>query len=85
MRTHDSTRRNVPTVDPNYSQDLRRMSNDGRREIFGLTHREIAFVCECAKPSCFDTVALTITEFDEIRDQGERVLAAGHREPAHAA
>ena len=78
----EPTRRNVPTPELDYSQDLRRMSNDGRRDIFALTQRHIAFVCECTRSSCFETVALTVEEFDGLREQEEPILAAGHREAA---
>ena len=54
------------------------MSNEGRREIFGSTHRQIAFVCECERPACYDTVLLTAPEYDERRRGGAPVTTIGH-------
>ena len=59
-----------------YDQATRRASNDGRRQIFGSTHRVIAFVCECGAQSCYETVRLTTGEYDHLRPAP--VLAPGH-------
>lgn len=59
-----------------YDQATRKASNDGRREIFGNTHRVIAFVCECGAQSCYETVRLTAAEYDRLRPAP--VLASGH-------
>ena len=40
----------------------------------------IAFVCECAAPSCFETVRLGARDYDELRPGW--VLADGHRQDA---
>jgi hypothetical protein len=63
-----------------YDPALRRASNEGRRELFGTTHRLIAFVCECPKSACYETVLLTAFEYD-ARRPGAIVLAA-HSEAA---
>lgn len=55
---------------------MRKASNDGRRHIFGNTHRVIAFVCECGAPSCYETVRLTAEEYDRLRPSP--VLVNGH-------
>jgi hypothetical protein len=54
---------------------LRRSSNEGRRHLFGLTHRLIAFVCECSREACYETVPLTAAEYD-ARRPGPIVLDA---------
>lgn len=59
-----------------YDRTTRRASNDGRREIFGRTHRLIAFVCECDAATCYETVRLTAAEYDALRPAA--VLADGH-------
>lgn len=61
-----------------YSREQRRTSNEGRREIFGLTHRQIAFVCECERPSCYETVPLTAREYDDRRLHGTPVTTVEH-------
>ena len=50
-----------------YDTALRRGSNEGRRQLFGTTHRLIAFVCECPRSACYETVLLTAYEYDERR------------------
>lgn len=59
-----------------YDPARRRASNDGRRDIFGNTQRQIAFVCECGAQSCYETVRLTAAEFDRLRPAS--VLVHGH-------
>ena len=59
-----------------YTVEQRRASNEGRREIFGLTNRCIAFVCECNLPACYDTVMLSANEYDALRPGS--VVADGH-------
>ena len=68
-----------------YSAELRQLSNEGRRKSFGSTHGQIAFVCECARSSCYDTVLMRAAEFDELRHAGDSVLAVGHPVPVPAA
>jgi hypothetical protein len=50
-----------------YESALRRSSNEGRRQLFGLTHRVIAFICECSREACYETVPLTAAEYDARR------------------
>jgi hypothetical protein len=57
----------VETQETTYADVQRRAANEGRREVFGLTHPLIAFVCECPRPACYDTVVLTSAEYDERR------------------
>jgi len=59
-----------------YTAEQRRASNEGRREIFGLTNRRIAFVCECDLAACYDTVMLSAAEYDALRPGP--VVADGH-------
>lgn len=63
-----------------YDRATRKASNDGRREIFGNTHRMIAFVCECGATACYETVRLTTDEFDRLRP--DAVVARGHEAAA---
>jgi hypothetical protein len=60
-----------------YERALRLSSNEARRQLFGLTHRLIEFVCECSREACYETVPLTAAEYD-ARRPGAIVL------PAHA-
>lgn len=62
--------------------DGRRTINEGRRVLFGeptgvKARREIAFVCECSRGSCYDAVLLTGAQYDEQRPGP--ILAEGHR------
>lgn len=59
-----------------YDRTTRSASNDARREIFGRTHRTIAFVCECDASACYETVRLTTAEYDALR--AAPVLSEGH-------
>lgn len=68
--------RRTVTDDTAYSAEQRRASNEGRREIFGLTNDRIAFVCECDRPACYDTILLSAAEYDAIRPGP--VAADGH-------
>ena len=68
----------MPNETPTYSRAQRRASNEGRRDAFGLTHRQIAFVCECDLPACYDTVLLTASEYDERRLHSGSITTAGH-------
>jgi hypothetical protein len=56
-------------------QARRREMNDGRRRIFEVAGRPIAFVCECGDPGCARSVVLTDTEYDERRSTDGVVLA----------
>jgi hypothetical protein len=39
----------------------------------------IEFVCECSRESCFETVALTVGEYEEVRSDSRRFLiVTGH-------
>jgi hypothetical protein len=39
----------------------------------------IEFVCECSRESCFETVALTVAEYEEVRTDSRRFLiVTGH-------
>ena len=59
-----------------YNQELRRVSNEGRRHAFGTSGREIAFICECDRDSCLETVLLTAEEYDAVRPGP--ILTPGH-------
>lgn len=50
--------------------------------MFGGTHRLIAFVCECSRDACYDTVLLTPAEYD-LRRPGP-VTTDAHATPAAA-
>ena len=76
--SRSSSTSSVLAESDNYSKEQRRMSNEGRREIFGLTHRQIAFVCECDLGACYDTVLLTAVEYDDCRRRGLPITAASH-------
>ncbi|MHB8470868.1 MAG: hypothetical protein ACYDCH_14105 [Gaiellaceae bacterium] len=46
-------------------------------EFGGLDSYE--FICECAQPGCFDRIALTIREYEQVRARGTRfIVAPGH-------
>jgi hypothetical protein len=49
--------------------------NDGRRRIFELEGRLIAFVCECGQPGCTRTIVLTDAEYDARRSRDGVLLA----------
>jgi hypothetical protein len=53
----------------------RREVNDGRRRIFAVAGRPIAFVCECGEPHCTRTIVLTDSEYDERRTRDGVLLA----------
>lgn len=55
----------------------RRASNDGRRYLFGSTQPLIAFICECEREACYETVRLSPAAFDELRANGLPVEAHG--------
>jgi len=59
-------------------QHRRRVLNDGRRRIFQLAGRQIAFVCECGRPTCTQTIVLTDSEYDERRRRDGVLL--GHEQ-----
>jgi len=43
----------------------RRAANDFRARVFGAeAHRVIAFVCECGRASCHQTVAMDVHEYE---------------------
>jgi hypothetical protein len=69
----------VGTAD-RYDRALRRSSNEGRRQFFGTTHRQIAFVCECPRAACYEIVLLTAAEYDARRPAAIEIDA--HAEPA---
>ena len=56
----------------------RREANDFRQRIFGSGGGLIAFVCECVDPACRRTVQLTRAEAEELRRQGDSIVAPGH-------
>lgn len=64
---HATSRRTVSPENHHYTREQRRLSNIGRREIFGLTQPQIAFVCECERSACYETVLLTAAEYDALR------------------
>jgi hypothetical protein len=59
-----------------YDQTQRRASNDGRRHLFGSTQALVAFVCECERDACYQTVKLSAAEFDETRPAN--LIAVSH-------
>jgi hypothetical protein len=58
--------------------EIRRRLNDHRRGLFQDTVGEIAFLCECADGDCVRSVVLTADRFDELREQAQILLHAGH-------
>ena len=58
--------------------DIRRRLNDHRRRLFDDTAGEIAFLCECADPTCTRAVVLSPADFDSFRDRAAVLLYPGH-------
>jgi hypothetical protein len=58
-----------------YDQQLRQTINEDRRSLF--EHMPlIAFVCECPRESCYDTVPLSAADYDARRPG--LIAADGH-------
>lgn len=68
------------------NQSRFRRAND-RLERAAQSHRfrstdRVPFLCECADPSCFEAVMLSIEEYERVREHPSRfVLVAGHEDP----
>jgi hypothetical protein len=44
---------------------------------------ELELICECGRPSCEATIALTIAEYDDVHRQRDRfAVAPGHEDAA---
>jgi hypothetical protein len=56
-------------------QARRQELNNGRRRIFDVAGRKIAYICECGERGCARSIVLTHAEYDERR-AGARVLLA---------
>jgi hypothetical protein len=58
------------------NERIRSVSEDWAK---GDRASRIEFVCECSRESCFETVALTVTEYEEVRADSRRFLiVTGH-------
>jgi hypothetical protein len=58
------------------NERIRSVSEDWAK---GDRTSRIEFVCECSRESCFETVALTVAEYEEVRSDSRRFLiVAGH-------
>jgi hypothetical protein len=45
----------------------------------------VPFICECADPSCHETVMLSLVDYEAVRAHGNRFfLVAGHEDAAEA-
>jgi hypothetical protein len=70
---------------------LKREINDRVRELGGRLDASYdvedcwGFICECAETECHERVPLSLPDYDDLRGQGEAVLARGHGSPVLAA
>lgn len=76
---HESARRLAAT------QSRFRDANERLRRIapgYGFERGDRApFICECADPDCFESVLLSLDEYDRVRAHPSRfVLVAGHED-----
>lgn len=69
-----------------HNEALFRSVNERIRDAaarFGEDDHSYEFLCECADPRCAIPVALSLSEYEEIRKDGRRfVLAEGHEHEA---
>jgi hypothetical protein len=47
--------------------EQRRRLNDDRRRNFGGAGRPLALLCECGDDACFQTVLLSVADYDATR------------------
>jgi hypothetical protein len=53
------------------------------RETSGGPGADLEILCECGQEGCNAVVALTIRDYDEAHQQGDRfILVAGHEDPS---
>ena len=58
------------------NERIRSVSEDWAK---GDRTSRIEFVCECSRETCFETVALTVAEYEEVRSDPRRFLiVTGH-------
>ena len=58
------------------NERIRSVSEDWAK---GDRTSRIDFVCECSRESCFETVALTVADYEEVRSDPRRFLiVTGH-------
>ena len=63
------------------SRDLLREVNERVAEIGSRENTNMLFLCECAGDYCVEHVRLSPSRYEEIRESGGYVLAAGHQVP----
>ena len=60
--------------------EQRRRLNDDRRRNFGDAGRALALLCECGDDACFQTVLLSVAEYDAIRPGA--IVHPAHGDPS---
>ena len=56
----------------------------GARELIGADDDSLVpFICECPNPGCTQVVLVTLSEYEDVRSEGEFGLAVpGHEDPS---
>ncbi len=65
-------------------RDANESLEQGARELIGADDASsVPFLCECPRMDCTQVVILTLAEYEEVRADGRRGLAAlGHDDPS---
>ena len=63
-----------------YREVNERVSEVAEQFFEGENHSRVNFTCECGNPGCAEQIAMTLTEYEQIRAEPTRFAVAPSRE-----